>query len=84
MFFGTSLIAIVDYQKATDNSKFGYLMRHSTAANQIGDVASEAVLHSFEFALTGAVNDWITIYAEVLYDPEQSFGAGIITALTRN
>jgi hypothetical protein len=45
--FGTSIIAIADYQSATDNSKFGYLMRHPTAANEIGKTVSEAVLHSF-------------------------------------
>lgn len=82
--FGTSLVAIADYQKATDDSKFGYLMRHPTAANQIGDVVSEAVLHSFQFGVTVAVNDWMTSFVEVLYDPEQSFGAGTITTLSRN
>jgi len=84
LIFGTSIIAIADYQKATDDSKFGYLMRHPTASNQIGDVASEVVLHSFQIGLTGVVNSWITSYAEILYDPEQSFGAGTITALGRN
>ena len=82
--FGTSVIAIADYQKATDDSKFGYLMRHPTASNQIGDVVSEVVLHSFQIGLTGVVNSWITSYAEILYDPEQSFGAGTITTLGRN
>lgn len=82
--FGTSLITIADYQKATDDSKFGYLMRHPTANNQIGDVVSEIVLHSFQVGLTGVVNSWITSYAEILYDPQQSFGAGTITSLTRN
>ena len=59
-------------------------MRHPTAANEIGKTVSEAVLHSFQIGLTGVVNSWITTFAEVLYDPEQSFGAGTITALTRN
>jgi len=82
--FGTSIIAIADYQRATDNSKFGYLMRHPTASNQIGKTVSEAVLHSFQIGLTSVVNSWITSFVEVLYDPEQSFGAGTITALSRN
>lgn len=81
---GTSLIAIADYQYSNYDSKFAYLMRHPTATNEIGHVVTEAVLHSFQLGMTGAIINWLTAYAEILYDPEQSFGPGTITALTRN
>ncbi len=82
--FGASIIAIGDYQKTNRDSKFAYLMRHPTATNQIGYEMSEAVLHSFQFAVIGSVNSWLNMYAEILYNPEQSFGAGTITTLERN
>jgi hypothetical protein len=53
---GSSLIGIVDYQVSNTNSKFGYLMRHPTATNQIGTEVSEAVIHSFQLSATGMVN----------------------------
>jgi hypothetical protein len=81
---GTSLISIVDYQKSNTADKFGYLMRHPTSSNQLGKEVSEVVIHSFQLSTTAAVNNWITAYADLLYCPEQSFGAGTITALTRN
>ena len=81
---GTSLISILDYQHSNTDSKFAYLMRHPTSNNQIGKDVSEAVIHSFQVSLTGTVNSWITAHAELLYSPEQSFGAGTITALSRN
>lgn len=84
LLVGTSLIALVDYQSSNTDSKFGYLMRHPTAANEVGTSVSEAVIHSFQLALTAPVNAWITTYAEMLYNPEQSFGTGTITALSRN
>jgi hypothetical protein len=84
LVIGTSLIAIGDYQKSNTNSKFAYLMRHPTSANEIGNEVSEAVIHSFQLSLTGAVNSWLTVHAEMLYNPEQSFGAGTITTLARN
>jgi len=84
LIIGTSLIGIADYQHSNTNSKFAYLMRHPTSANEIGHNVSEAVIHSFQLSVTGAVNSWITLHAEMLYNPEQSFGAGTITALTRN
>lgn len=84
LIIGTSLIAIADYQHSNTDSKFAYLMRHPTSSNEIGKVVSEAVIHSFQLSVTGAVNDWITLHAEMLYNPEQSFGAGTITALARN
>lgn len=81
---GTSLISIVDYQKSNTQDKFGYLMRHPTSANQLGKEVSEVVIHSFQLSTTMAVNNWISAYADILYCPEQSFGAGTITALARN
>lgn len=76
--------AITNYQWSNRNSKFGYLMRHPTSNNQIGKHVSEAVLHSANIALTGRLTSDVTAYAELLYDPEQSFGSGTITALARN
>ena len=84
LIIGTSLISIVDYQHSNTDSKFGYLMRHPTANNQIGKDVSEAVIHSFQLSVTGTINSWITTHAELLYNPEQSFGSGTITDLNRN
>ncbi len=84
LVIGTSLIAIMDYQQSSVDSKFAYLMRHPTSNNQIGTEVSEAVLHSFQLGLTGAVTNWLAAYMEILYNPEQSFGTGIITDLNRN
>ncbi len=84
LILGASLIALADYQQSNTDSKFGYLMRHPTANNQIGKEVSEAVIHSFQLSFAGAVNNWLAAYAEMLYNPEQSFGAGTITALGRN
>lgn len=84
LIFGGSLISIFDYQKSNTKDKFGYLMRHPTAANQLGYEVSEMVIHSFQLSTTIVVNDWIAAYADLLYCPEQSFGAGTITTLTRN
>ncbi|MCB0624935.1 MAG: hypothetical protein KDC43_13730 [Saprospiraceae bacterium] len=84
LYIGASLIAIADFQSANVDSKFGWLMRHPTASNQIGDQVSEAVLHSAQLSLTAPITSWLAAYMEVLYDPEQSFGAGTITALGRN
>jgi len=81
---GFSMIGLMDYQKSNTNSKFGYLMRHPTSNNQIGESVSEAVIHSSQISLTASLNNWITAYGELLYDPQQSFGAGSITALGRN
>ncbi len=84
LIVGASLIAIADYQRSNIDSKFAYLMRHPTANNEIGKEVSEAVIHSFQFSLAGAVNNWLAVYAEMLYNPEQSFGSGTITSLERN
>ena len=71
-------------QRSNSDTKFGWLMRHPTSSNQIGEDVSELVVHSAQLAFTARMSDWITAYAEVLYDPEQSFGSGTITTLTRN
>lgn len=84
LLIGLSVISIFDLQQSNTNSKFGYLMRHPTANNQIGKTVSEAVIHSAQMAFTGNVNNWLGAYAEILYNPEQSFGLGTITALARN
>ncbi len=82
--FGFSMISIMNYQRSNTNSKFAYLMRHPTSANQVGKTASEAVVHSAQISLVGSLNDWMTSYGELLYNPQQSFGGGIITDLPRN
>ena len=84
IILGTSLISIFDYQSSNTDSKFGYLMRHPTSANEIGKTVSEFVIHSAQISLTGDVNNWMSFYTELLYNPEQSFGPGTITALGRN
>ena len=78
------ITAIANWQFASSDSKFGYLMRHPTSNNQLGDQVSEVVLHSANLALTARVAPRVTGYAELLYDPQQSFGSGTITALARN
>ena len=84
LIIGTSLVALLDYQRSNIDSKFGYLMRHPTSSNQVGKTVSEAVIHSFQLSLTGIVNNWLAAYAELLYNPEQSFGTGTITDIERN
>lgn len=84
MILGASVIGLMDYQKSNMDSKFGYLMRHPTSNNQIGTTVSEAALQSFQVAMTASVNNWISMYGEILYDPQQSFGRGTITDLNRN
>lgn len=79
-----ALTALANYQRSDRDSKFGYLMRHPTAANQVGRTVSEAVLHSAQLAVTATLGNWLSGYAEMLYDPQQSFGTGTITALERN
>ncbi|MFC4349363.1 hypothetical protein ACFO5Q_16040 [Kordiimonas lipolytica] len=81
---GGAVTAIADYWHSNTENKFGYLMRHPTPNNQQQKDVSEAVIHSAQLSVTATLGDWITTYAEMLYDPEQSFGAGTITALGRN
>lgn len=84
LILGSSLIAIMDYQKTSEPDKFGWLMRHPTATNQIGNVVTEAALHSWQFSLLYRINNWMTAYSEILYNPMQSFGSGVMTTLDRN
>jgi len=84
LIIGTSLISIFDYQHSNTDSKFAYLMRMPTASNQIGKDVTEAVIHSFQLSATAMVNSWLCMHAELLYNPEQSFGTGTITDLERN
>ena len=79
-----ALAAIANAQLTNRSNKFGYLMRHPTAANQVGSTVSEAALHSVQLGLAATPADWITANVEILYDPQQSFGAGINTVLERN
>ncbi|MEN8678332.1 MAG: hypothetical protein ABF298_13230, partial [Alteriqipengyuania sp.] len=60
------ITAIANYQWATVDDKFGYLMRHPTSANQLGDNVSEVVLHSANLALTARLLPNVTGYAELL------------------
>jgi hypothetical protein len=76
--------AIANYQESNSNTKFGWLMRHPTSNNQIGETVSEMVVHSAQLATTARLHDDITVYAEMLYNPQQSFGPGTITDLNRN
>ena len=81
---GGAVTAIADFHQSNTAGKFGYLMRHPTSNNQVGRNASEAVVHSAQLSITGTGGSWVTAHMELLYDPEQSFGQGTITALTRN
>ncbi|MDX1489875.1 MAG: hypothetical protein R3332_01195 [Pseudohongiellaceae bacterium] len=82
---GGQVTALADYQTANEDSKFGWLMRHPTSANQIGKNASEAVIHSAKISLTARVTDDISSYVELFYNPEQNFASGsTITGLPRN
>jgi len=84
VYLGGALTPIVDYQKSNTDSKFGYLMRHPTSANQQARTVSEAVIHSAQLQITANLSDWVSGYLELLYDPEQSFGSGTITDINRN
>jgi len=84
LVLSAAITPIMDYQRSNAESKFGYLMRHPKASNQSTNTVSEAVIHSVQLAVTGNVNGWISAYIELLYNPEQSFGAGTTTDLNRN
>lgn len=81
---GGAVTAIADIQHSNTTDKFGYLMRHPTSANQRTKDVSEAVLHSAQLEVTASLGSWTMAYLDLLYSPEQSFGAGTITAVTRN
>ena len=79
-----TVTAIANYQSSNRNDKFGYLMRHPTARNQVGDTVSEATVHSAQLGFTATLGDWLTGHAVMLFDPEQSFGDGTNTDIDRN
>ncbi len=79
-----AVTAIGNYQESNSNTKFGWLMRHPTSNNQIGETVSELVVHSAQLGVTGRLTDDITAFTEFLYNPQQSFGQGTITDLNRN
>ncbi|MCY4453424.1 MAG: hypothetical protein OXC01_15895 [Immundisolibacterales bacterium] len=79
-----AVTAFASYQKSNREDRFGYLMRHPTVANQVGDTVSEAAVHSAQLGLTGTVGDWLTGHAQMLFAPKQSFGSGTDTDLERN
>lgn len=85
LYLGVSFIGLADYQKSNKDSKFGWLMRHPTSANQVGKRVSEVVVHSVQVQASGSLNSFMTLFSEFLYNPQQSFGAGAtITGLARN
>ena len=82
---GGQVTALANWQDANEDTRFGWLMRHPTSANQIGKSVSEAVIHSANLNVTAKVTDDITAYVELLYNPEQNFAAGsTLTGLPRN
>ena len=82
---GGQVTALANYQEANEDTKFGWLMRHPTSSNQIGETVSEAVIHSANLNVTAKLADSFTAYVEFLYNPEQNFASGSsITGLPRN
>ena len=79
-----AVTAVASFQSSNRTDKFGYLMRHPTASNQVGKEVSEATIHSAQLGFTAMLGDWITGHAVMLFDPEQSFGEGTNTDLERN
>ena len=79
-----AVTAVANYQTSNRADKFGYLMRHPTARNQVGKEVSEAAIHSAQLGFTARLGNWIAGHATLLFDPEQSFGAGTNTDLERN
>ncbi len=84
MYFGADMNVIADVQDTNTPTKFGYLMRHPTAKNHGGSSVSELVIHGTQLQVTGTINPWATMYFQLLYNPEQSFGQGTITDINRN
>ena len=79
-----AITAIANVQSSNRDDKFGYLMRHPTATNQIGTTVSEATIHSAQLGFTGTLGRWLTGHAQMLFDPQQSFGEGTNTDVERN
>lgn len=82
---GGQVTGLANIQRANEDSKFGWLMRHPTSSNQIGKNASEAVIHSANLNMTARLSDDFIAYTEMYYNPEQNFASGSsITGLPRN
>ena len=79
-----AITPVANYQVSNRADKFGYLMRHPTARNQIGKTVSEAAIHSVQLGITATLGDWVAGHAQALFDPEQSFGDGTNTSIDRN
>ena len=77
-------VVIADAHWSNTPNKFGYLMRHPSGNNQRTKATQEVAISSVQLAITATPAKGVTMYAELLYDPEQSFGAGTLTALGRN
>ena len=83
VYLSGALTAVADFQTSNRGDDFGYLMRQP-GANHIGKTASEVALHTAQLAVTTRLSPWVSAYGELLYDPQQSFASGTITALSRN
>ena len=82
---GGQITALINYQRANEADKFGWLMRHPTSNNQVAKSASEAVIHSANLNMTARLDEDFTAYIEMLYNPEQNFAShSSITGLPRN
>lgn len=77
-------VVIADAHWSNTPNKFGYLMRHPSGNNQRTKATQEVLVNSVQLAVTATTAKGVTMYAEMLYDPEQTFGAGTLTAVTRN
>ena len=84
LYLSGAVTGIANAQKSNTEDKFGWLMRHPTSNNQRTKTSSEAVIHSTQLAFTANLGDWTSAYMELLYSPEQSFGAGTNVAISRN
>ena len=79
-----AITPVANYQSSNRADKFGYLMRHPTAKNQVGKTVSEAAIHSVQLGVTATLGNWVAGHAQALFDPEQSFGDGTNTSIDRN
>lgn len=79
---GVTVIANAQFSNRKD--KFGYLMRHPTPNNQRTKATQDLAVSSAQLAATFLPEDYVTGYVEMLYDPQQSFASGTLTALARN
>ena len=59
LYLQGAVTPIANYQSSNRADKFGYLMRHPTARNQVGKTVSEAAIHSVQLGVTATLGDWI-------------------------